>query len=272
MDASEFNSRNSALPPDFLAEVYDHLPLLVARLTADGIVLSMNRAVTDLTGYGPEELVGKNWWGVMFPAKLFVQVPKFISAQGGHGLLRDHPMVLRTKSGGERMVAWTRFTRSGPGGAGEIVCLGIDLTDRLTLADVESAGPHLSVAGPETKTTLSAGEVDGSFVLPLAISPPVVSAGDSGLRAIQQVHEFLSEMDGRMAALESACAGAEIQRVAGLATEIRNRAHACGLLDLSVAADRLQQAAHAGALEAVVRQVGHLMEMCHRARGDGGRD
>src|SRR3982750_265049 len=67
-------------PDDFLADVYRHLPFLVAHVTVDGVVLHCNPATSHLTGYEERELVGKNFWGLLFPGKLFAQVPKFVSS------------------------------------------------------------------------------------------------------------------------------------------------------------------------------------------------
>ena len=128
-----------APPADLLAELYRQLPMLVVHLTADGIVLHCNPETVRVTGYLTGELVGKNFWATLFPGRLFAQVPKFIpaswSGMGGEGggaaggdgaagvwggpppLMRDRPMTIRTRSGEERVVAFTRFEAARNGAA-----------------------------------------------------------------------------------------------------------------------------------------------------------
>lgn len=202
-------------PQDLLADIYRHLPLLVVHLTSDGIVLHCNPEASRITGYAESELVGAFFWGALFPGKLFAQVPKFISPDGiTSPLLHDRPMTIRTKNGAERIIAFTRFTRLEPAdhadtGRRTIVCIGVDLTDRLIAADgidpVEEK--HFGASAG------NAGAIDGEVIVPIAISPPSPlpgMTGDAGgvsnearatAEAIREAHGLLSEVESRMAAV-----------------------------------------------------------------------
>jgi PAS domain S-box-containing protein len=257
---------DSKIPPNFafLQDVFGHLPLLVVRLTIDGIVLGVNEEVTRLTGYAQTDLLSRNWWGMMFPGKLFRQVPKFISAAKmveNSGVLRDVPMVIATRDGSERTVAWTRFLRSGENETQELVLIGLDLTDRLTNADRDAASAAMGEVAGEALVPSLAEEIEGSFVTPIQASPPKL-AEDHGQKAIQEVHDFLTQVDTRIDALEGALMMGELGHVVTLADQLRSGAHACGLLNVSSAASRVFNAAAQGSMGECTRRINDLVGLC----------
>src|SRR6185295_1116078 len=134
-------------PVTLLADVFRHLPFIVVHTTTDGTVLHMNPETTRVTGYEPGEMLGKNLFGILFPGKLFAQVPKFISLLEPSPLLKDIPMTIRTKAGKERIIAFSRYVHIGPvsvfsdSAPRTFICVGVDLTDRLTDADREKLPP-----------------------------------------------------------------------------------------------------------------------------------
>jgi hypothetical protein len=224
-----------------------------------------------VTGYSEGEMLGQNFWALLFPGRLFAQVPRFISAVHPAGLLAsDVAMVIKTKLGQERVVAWSRINQESAGmnvpgpteSAPAIICFGTDLTDRLNAADAETAAGSVRkddpVTGPE-----NALPVDGDIVTPLAISPPILSGDASGnpLAAIQQVHEFLTGIEERVEALETAFSQGEMANLAGIAAGLRSGAHACGLLTFSTRAEQLHAAASRGALEQVSTLVHQIVGM-----------
>ena len=230
-------------------------------MTTDGTVLHCNPEAARVTGYGEEELVGKNFWAMLFPGRLFAQVPKFISAiHPVQALAKDVAMTLRTKEGQERTVAFSRFVHDMPGGHGaegkrSMVCIGNDLTDRL----LESDKGQLNVTPADA--TAMGDAVDGELVTPLAITPAPIG-GEHAAAAIQQVHEFLTEVEGRVAALEKAFSDGEMTSIALIADGLYNGAHACGLLTFSTRAERLRAAAATGAAMEVVTLVNEIVGLC----------
>lgn len=254
-------------------ELYEQMPLLVIRLRPDGMVLGLNPHVTRITGYEVSDLIGRNWWATLFPGRLFAQVPKFFSSHKLDAIIRDFPMTLRTKDGKEKTVAFTRFLRQS-GQWQEVVCLGQDLTDRLTDADRQRGEgaeppvtPELQPHADAAFTVMSEAELQGDFIMPLAISPPVHDGGELQKKTIEEVHEFLSEVEKRMGDLERAYHDGKIKQVQDLAESLQRGAHACGLLHMSSSADRLIHAAEVGMVEAMELQVREMVEMCRKARG-----
>ncbi|MGN6368220.1 MAG: PAS domain S-box protein [Phycisphaerae bacterium] len=261
---------------DLLASLYQHLPVLVIHMTTDGTVLHCNPETVRVTGYAEAELVGKNFWGVLFPGRLFAQVPKFISAiHPVQALAKDVAMTLRAKDGQERTVAFSRFVHDGAAGPGgghggegmrSMVCIGNDLTDRLLESDKGhlNALPGDAVEGPGVIAGAAEG-VEGEVVTPLAITPAPMG-GEHAAAAIQQVHEFLSEVEGRVAALEKAFSDGELTSIALIAEGLHNGAHACGLLTFSTRAEQLRSAAMQGAAKEVVGLVNESVGLCRAGK------
>lgn len=221
-------------PPAFLADVYRHLPFLVIHITTDGIILHCNPETSLTTGYEEQELVGKNLWAVLFPGKLFAQVPKFISLASPSPLLKDVPMTIRTRQGAERIIAFSRYVHAGgalnsaDSGPRTFICVGVDLTDRL----INSDRTHLpDFASPDHTEPLpshfgphigNAGAIDSEIVTPIAISPKAPRpTGSEGPCPIEQVREGLARVDTHMNCVQSALAEGEIHVLAGLAESLR---------------------------------------------------
>jgi len=183
---------------EFLAGVYAQLTVLVVRLTADGVVISVNPESERVTGYTNKDLQGKNWWGLMFPGKLFAQVPKFTSPAQAGKFTRDYPLAMRTASGQVRVVAWTRFSRlESSTGQVEMVCLGVDITDRLLDADREAtAAEPIDLESLGECPTLPD---DGTgFVEPLAVSPPAAMKPEIWREAVEQAQARLAIVEDRL--------------------------------------------------------------------------
>jgi PAS domain S-box-containing protein len=265
LSTPNFGTPNSQL----LESIYKHLPVLVVVLSSEGRVLYANPAANRVTGYAEGEMLGQNFWGLLFPGRLFAQVPRFISSVHPAGMLgSDVAMVIKTKSGQERVVAWSRINQEKAGlnvpgpkeTAPAIICFGTDLTDRL------NASEAASVQGTAKKDDFAREEepdpIDGDIVTPLAISPPILT-GDNGnpTAAIQQVHDFLTKIEERVEAMETAFSQGEMTHLAGIAAGLRTGAHACGLLNFSTRAEQLHNAASRGALEQVSTLVHQIVAM-----------
>lgn len=242
MESTPLNSSDFASPQPhhFYAELFNQLPVLVVRLTTDGIVLEINTQVTLVTGFAPDQLVGKNFWATLFPGKLFAQVPRFISPVAPWGLFRDYPMAIRTRNGVEKIIAWTRFmraadseTKGGGGGKStrqEIICIGQDLTQRLTDAEKKLVDQQ-KAKGQEELDVRAAGvakqnhgesrdgepgkinEVEGETIEPLAISPPRPPGGTVTPEALAHLQESLEALGQRMASLQVIVADSQLARV-----------------------------------------------------------
>src|SRR5436190_251589 len=136
-------------PHTLLADLFRQLPFLVIHTTSDGTVLHCNPEVLRVSGFAESELLGKNAWAVLFPGKLFAQVPRFISLLEPSLLLKDVPMTIRTKEGRERVIAFSRYqhlslVENTAEVARTFICVGTDITDRLLDADRDKLPPSFS--------------------------------------------------------------------------------------------------------------------------------
>lgn len=233
-------------PLAFLADVYRHLPFIVIHITTDGIVLHCNPETCLATGYEEKELLGKNLWGILFPGKLFAQVPKFISLASPSPLLKDMPMTIRTRQGSERVIAFSRFVHANAGGDADFhadagprtfICVGVDLTDRLLNADRaqlsihDFASPPAAPADPHADPANSAfgpqfgnaGAIDSEIVTPIAITPRAlrpVGSTDAPC-PIEQVREGMARVETHMNCVASALDAGEAQVLAALRETLR---------------------------------------------------
>ena len=152
------------------------------------------------------------------------------------------------------MIAWSRFIHEGVSSAEgsvvpSLVCVGKDLTDRLM--DADNAGqPEVEERGVEM------GGIEGEFVTPLAVSPPVPPSGEGHVGAVEKVHEFLAGLEGRVGAIVEAGTGVVLGGVDVLRT-LGGRGDAVWAGRM----EALRQEAARGQVEAVremIRQVGGL--------------
>jgi PAS domain S-box-containing protein len=216
-------------PPTLLADVFRHLPFIVVHTTTDGTVLHLNPETSRITGYEPRELLGKNLFAILFPGKLFAQVPKFISLIEPSPLLKDIPMTIRTKGGQERIIAFSRYVHIGPvsvfsdSAPRTFICVGVDLTDRLTDADREKLPPSfltesevgsLASFGPNVG---NGGAIDGEFVTPIAISPKAPRDKTAqGPCPVEQTREALAKAETHLDCVLKAVAEGESHTLAAL--------------------------------------------------------
>jgi PAS domain S-box-containing protein len=283
-------------PSAFLADVYRYLPFLVIHTTTDGTVLHCNPETLRTTGYEEAELIGRNLWAVLFPGKLFAQVPKFISLVQPAALLRDVPMTIKTKLGDERVIAFTRHMHGGAGGgtgadvsdtaggARSFICIGVDLTDRLLDADraqlpeQEFMAPELASenAGSESSGGVvpfgphigNAGTVDGEVVTPIAISPRsprgaggtgVGGAGSNG--SVDQVREGLAKVETHMSSVRAAAMEGEIHVVKTVTEALKQRRSEMSALQFIVRGEWLLPELQGKAMGGIRARVDELLTL-----------
>ncbi len=105
---------------------------LICSLAPDGETRFVNRYIRDLTGYEPEDLVGKNWWDVFYPGELRAQVDRLYDEFKG-GDVVNYEMTLATKLGERKTISWSSFNIWGRD-ADDIVEIngaGVDITGRV---------------------------------------------------------------------------------------------------------------------------------------------
>ena len=105
-------------------------PTLICALALDGTTLLVNPAVSRVTGYSQEELIGLNWWRTFHPGDRYAQVERLFHDLE-RGAVVNYEMPLVTKHGEERVISWStanRFTAEGE--LLEFIGIGTDVSPR----------------------------------------------------------------------------------------------------------------------------------------------
>ncbi len=112
------------------ASLVESAPCIICRLKPDGETVFVNSYVESLTGYRPAELIGRNWWDVMYPGELRAEVDGLYS-QFCKGDVSGLEMTLRGKDGQPRTLMWTSFNSvdTTRGALVEINGVGTDVTE-----------------------------------------------------------------------------------------------------------------------------------------------
>lgn len=115
---------------DYTARIIDRTPGLVVGLSPEGITRYINPAVEQTTGYSAEDLIGHNWWDILFPEKTDPQVEQ-LRALKFKGPARNVELELTTRKGKTRVVAWSNVHRFNENGElMETIGFGTDITDQ----------------------------------------------------------------------------------------------------------------------------------------------
>jgi len=117
---------------EFSSHLVTSAPTIICGITPEGLTLSVNGAITTVTGYTPGEVIGKNWWDLFYPGNERRQVDKLLEDfEKGSGSVTNYDMVLTTKDGSRRTVSWNSVNRfDAEGNLLQIIGIGADITDR----------------------------------------------------------------------------------------------------------------------------------------------
>ncbi|MGI5820125.1 MAG: PAS domain S-box protein, partial [Armatimonadota bacterium] len=133
MDISGLEAAQRALEQERLnsATVLQRAPAVIAEIRPDGTVSSVYGAVEEVLGWAPDELVGSNWWRMLFPDELGAPIRDVLGAMRSGGDLEDRALRLRTKAGEERVLSWsTSNVRTAERELLSILMVGYDITAR----------------------------------------------------------------------------------------------------------------------------------------------
>ena len=115
---------------DYTAQLTDKTPALICGMTPAGITQFINPAVEKNTAYNASDLIGKYWWHTFYPEGSPEQVEQLFKDLK-EGSVIEHELLMVTRTGEKRMVAWSfanRFDETG--NLVEVIGFGVDLTER----------------------------------------------------------------------------------------------------------------------------------------------
>jgi PAS domain S-box-containing protein len=112
----------------FSDHVIAESPHMVISLAPDNTVEFVNPVAEEVTGYMAGELIGRDWWKLMFP-KDDGQVVSLFETLSIRRQVVDYPMTLTRKDGSERLISWTTLNRfDSDGHMTQLIGYGRDVT------------------------------------------------------------------------------------------------------------------------------------------------
>jgi two-component system cell cycle response regulator len=117
-------------------ELVDRLPVIVGELAAEsGETRFVNQAASRVTGYTADELVGQDFWRLLAPGLDDDELGRLRRRVLDDGL-DGHELAARHKDGRALTLEWSTAVMRGSAGAPEtIVCIGMDVTERVRMRD-----------------------------------------------------------------------------------------------------------------------------------------
>jgi two-component system, sporulation sensor kinase A len=107
-----------------------HMSACVFELEPDGAIVFVNQAMSDHTGYKMDELYGRNWWQVFFPAAEQAQAER-LKRHFQQDDVNNYEVTLTTKNGQPLLLELSSANRySDDGRLERIVGVGIDIGAR----------------------------------------------------------------------------------------------------------------------------------------------
>ncbi|MDO8669891.1 MAG: PAS domain S-box protein [Dehalococcoidia bacterium] len=104
------------------------IPAIICELAPDGTTLFVNEAVYNVTGYRPGELVGRNWWDMLYPLAQNGGVDPCQRSRLGD--VTNQETILVAKDGSFRNLVWTSFNEYfSDGRLKNVIGFGIDYAD-----------------------------------------------------------------------------------------------------------------------------------------------
>lgn len=114
---------------DVQDQILDKLHTLIVVLNTDGSVDYVSRSAQQLLGYGPQDLIGNNWWEMTRASKpegelVKQKILQALNTQQGSARTFEHE--LRTAAGGKKWVHWNVSYLNDT----QLIGVGYDVTDK----------------------------------------------------------------------------------------------------------------------------------------------
>lgn len=124
------------LERDYSAGIIKGMPAVIAGVGPNGYISYINPAGEKISGYSSSELIGSDWWSLLYPDEKHSALIDMIRKPETWGI-RDLELTLTAKNGERRTVSWSvikkRYDNSG--NFIEAVIMGIDVTVRRKAED-----------------------------------------------------------------------------------------------------------------------------------------
>lgn len=110
--------------------IIDSTSALIVGIDKDGTCVFVNPAAENTIGYTKQEVIGKNWWQILYPGNLYSQVVK-LHERGNNTAVKNHEMTLLTKQGSSKIISWSSFRIfDQKKNLKQIIGIGIDVSEQ----------------------------------------------------------------------------------------------------------------------------------------------
>lgn len=114
---------------DYSAGIINNAQTMICGISPKGKTTFINPAVRKITGYGIEQVIGKDWWKTIHPSDFSPEVEELIRRFGKQENFMDFEMKMTTPQNTRKSISWSGFTIYDPAGnPEEIICFGNDIT------------------------------------------------------------------------------------------------------------------------------------------------
>ena len=121
----------------YLDNLIENANAMVVEMDTNGIVRRVNRLAEEATGYRREELLGRNWFDLMMPARRRKHAATYLENLRSGKLMKVNESPIVNRDGIERMVAWRNSEiRDSDGRITGSLSFGADVTERARLQRV----------------------------------------------------------------------------------------------------------------------------------------
>lgn len=115
---------------NYSSNIIQSTSALIVGIDPEGQCTFINPAAEQTTGYKKGEIIGKNWWQLLYPGDEYKQV-ELLDMRTKKSEVRNYEMTLLTKHGLKKIVSWNSVhLHDKKGNLREIIGIGIDTTDK----------------------------------------------------------------------------------------------------------------------------------------------
>lgn len=100
---------------NYVRRIINNSPSLICGLDPDGVVIFVNPVIETITGYGKDEIIGRNFWKLFYPGDEFNQVKKLFR-DAVEGVVVDYEMTLVCKDRKKKNIVWNSLSRKDSSG------------------------------------------------------------------------------------------------------------------------------------------------------------
>lgn len=115
---------------NYAKRIINNAPSMICGLDSHGTAVFINPVIEKITGYEEDEIIGQNFWELLYPDNEFHQVKKLL-LESREGVVVDFEMTLTCKNDNKKNIVWNSFSRKDDeGNIIGFLGFGYDITEQ----------------------------------------------------------------------------------------------------------------------------------------------